>query len=127
MKEFILNWVWQAPQNILGATYKLLLTNRKKIKTSSIYVKKFNAEVYHHKFTGGISLGKYIFVYNNKNKGLIIRHECGHVKQSKILGPLYLLVIGIPSIIHAAISSGKNNYFNFYTERWANKIVKFRS
>lgn len=57
---------------------------------------------------------------------MTIQHESGHVKQSKILGPLYLLVIGLPSIVHAAMHRTvcKNpNYYHFYTEKWANKLA----
>ena len=53
-------------------------------------------------------------------------HELGHHKQSLILGPLYLIVIGIPSLIHAWLwnpNSGKS-YYDFYTEHWANKLSK---
>ena len=46
-----------------------------------------------------------------------------HVKQSKILGPLYLLVIGIPSILHAWLNdyihccaNHNEGYYHFYTE-----------
>lgn len=47
----------------------------------------------------GITLGNYIIVNNIKH----LRHELGHTRQSKILGPLYLLVIGLPSLIHAGL------------------------
>ena len=72
------------------------------------------------------SLSLYIFVSQDyKDLTYVIKHESGHVKQSKILGPLYLLVIGLPSIIHAALHHYvcKNpDYYHFYTERWANKL-----
>ena len=66
----------------------------------------------------------------------VIKHECGHVKQSKILGPLYLLVIGIPSILHAWLNKyirmlleewRAYNYYHFYTEKWANKFMGIES
>ncbi len=46
------------------------------------------------------------------------RHEQGHFYQNLLLGPLYLPVIAIPSIIHAAFFSS-GNYEDFYTEKWA--------
>lgn len=59
----------------------------------------------------------------------LLVHEYGHTVQSLILGPLYLPVIGLPSVIwlraprlarrrHNAASS----YYAFYTERWANHL-----
>ena len=58
---------------------------------------------------------------------LTVRHEHGHQIQSKILGPLYLLVIGIPSLIWAwlygpVIKYTRNGYYRFYTEKWADKL-----
>ena len=55
-------------------------------------------------------------------------HEYGHSIQSKILGPLYLLVIGLPSIIWAGLfekyrNKHKISYYSFFTEKWANKLV----
>jgi hypothetical protein len=62
-------------------------------------------------------------------------HEYGHTIQSLILGPLYLFVIGIPSIIWCnskkCVKLRKEkgvSYFDFYPEKWANflgeKITK---
>ena len=60
----------------------------------------------------------------------IIRHEYGHTIQSLIFGPLYLIVIGIPSFIWANIPriqrrwrpGGLRAYFGFWTERWATAL-----
>ena len=46
-----------------------------------------------------MSLGDYLFMPTNATKESI-KHECGHCRQSDILGPLYLIVIGVPSVIH---------------------------
>ena len=65
--------------------------------------------------------------YNNGRIVNTVEHELGHTIQSKILGPLYLIVIGIPSITYCGLrrafpSLRKKNYYNFYTERWANNL-----
>ncbi len=59
----------------------------------------------------------------------LLVHEYGHTIQSLILGPLYLLVMGIPSTIWGFLPSlnakRKNeqiSYFSFFTERWANRL-----
>ena len=54
-------------------------------------------------------------------------HEKGHRIQSKILGPFYLIVIGLPSLIWATLHSsvrrlGTIDYFSFYTEKWADRL-----
>jgi hypothetical protein len=56
-----------------------------------------------------------------------IKHEYGHSVQSAYLGPLYLFVIGIPSLIWAGFFDNwreKHNksYYWFYTESWADKL-----
>lgn len=67
----------------------------------------------------------------------LIRHEQGHQKQSLILGPLYLIVIGIPSAVMNALTRlqssrytwlkkiGHNAYYNYYKrypEKWADRL-----
>ena len=70
---------------------------------------------------GGVSLGKYIIV-NQWMPTKEIMHEYGHCRQSKYLGPLYLLVIGIPSLIWAIFGKRGDAYYTFYTEKWADKL-----
>ena len=58
----------------------------------------------------------------------VIKHECGNVKQSKMLGPLYLIVIGVPSILHAWLNDyigcdEESGYSHFYTEKCADKLM----
>lgn len=120
MKAFAL-WIWQLPQNLVGLLFLLFIRGEVKHKLGSI---KF---YYANTFPGGITLGEYIIVGTKKE--LTVRHEFGHVKQSRILGPLYLPVIGLPSVIHAGINGIINcceksiyGYYHFYTEKWANKL-----
>jgi len=81
---------------------------------------------------GGIALGLFIFTTceiekEQISKNRLIQHEYGHVLQSALLGPLFLLIVGLPSLIWAQLFSGwrkKHNkdYFSFYTESWADKM-----
>lgn len=116
----ILDWTWQLPQNIVGFIYSLC------IKTTKYEDNPYDdCIIYNKKSKGCVTLGKYIFVYRYKyNKAQIIKHEYGHRIQSKILGPLYLFVIGLPSIIWANEYHNTSNksYYDFYTESWANKL-----
>ena len=75
---------------------------------------------------GGISLGKYIIV-NQFARDNTIYHELGHCRQSMYLGWLYLIVIGIPSIVWAGlygtiIKPSANGYYKFFTEKWADRL-----
>ena len=79
---------------------------------------------------GGISLGLFIFVNGTKNENWIEStraHEYGHTFQSLILGPLYLLVIGLPSMYWCNNKKMREkrkcdniSYYNFFTESGAN-------
>ena len=111
-----LMWLWQFPQNLLA-----------------IYIEGILCEAaYREGIVGGntmiyndvlptMSLGNYIFV-DTMSSQKSIQHEFGHSKQSDILGPLYLIVIGIPSLLHNIVHylcskiGIKWNYYSFYTE-----------
>lgn len=83
---------------------------------------------------GGISLGLFIFVNRAKDAEWTKStraHEYGHTFQSLILGPLYLLVIGLPSFYWCNSRKMKEkrkteslSYYDFYTERGANFFGK---
>lgn len=120
----ILYWVWQLPQNLLGVLWKRVKKNNIIIGISNNDIKSVDAKAFLVKSGGAITLGKYVFISQTyRDQGMIIKHECGHVKQSKMLGPLYLIVIGIPSILHAWLNDyiecckkHKDGYYHFYTE-----------
>lgn len=119
--NFVSNWIWQLPQNIVGLIYGAC------IKKDNYEANPFDdCVIYIKDSNGSVTLGKYIFLNRFVNRrDFIINHEHGHVKQSKILGPFYLLVIGLPSIIWAWLRSSispNKNYYWFYTESWANKL-----
>lgn len=125
-------WLWQLPQNLCGIIYRSISEDNRICVIENNDSRSVGAKVYLQRANGGISLGKYIFINQDYiDEEIVIKHECGHVKQSKILGPLYLLVIGIPSILHAWLNNyigccwknGEYNYYHFYTEKWANKLM----
>ena len=121
----ILLWIWQLPQNLLGYfLIKILKAHTEIIGNDRIY--------YAPMFDAGVSLGSYIILdeawkYVSEHSLLItIFHEQGHQKQSKILGPLYLVVVGIPSVlgnIWARIKHKNSDwYYSRYPENWADKL-----
>ena len=124
VKNFLLDWVWQLPQNLIGLVYKGFIYEE---ISKDFYNEEENYHLLIKESNGGVTLGKYIFVYRRFNDlAKVVRHESGHVKQSKILGPFYLLVIGLPSIIWAATYRSiapEKDYYWFYTEAWANKLA----
>lgn len=122
MKWYIklLRWIWEFPQCLLG----LILTWCYNVE----YKETFREiPIYAGGFPGGISLGLYILMGESSwkyNRNYTKEHEWGHTRQSLYLGPLYLLIIGLPSIIWAAVHTpkSKRSYYSFFSERWADKL-----
>lgn len=118
----ILKYFWQLPQLIAALIYYWHLKRKDEIldtctcQGAIVFIKR--------KSCGSVTLGNHIFL-SPRATDTTVRHEWGHTRQSLILGPLFLIVIGIPSIIwaatHRAISPNKP-YDWFYTEAWANKL-----
>ena len=118
----ILLIIWGLPQNILGSIIWFICKVCKKNNTDNYRGKV----IVFWNLKSGLSLGSFIFVNpiageNTKN------HEYGHTIQSNFLGPLFLIVIGLPSIIWAGCFDSyrrKHNisYYQFYTEKWADAL-----
>ena len=89
----ILFWIWQLPQNLLGL-FLLLIYKKEK----DYY--KLNGRTFYftREMPSGISLGNYI-IMRYKDTGDGMKHEYGHSVDSRRFGPLYLLIIGLPSLL----------------------------
>ena len=123
--------IWELPQNILGAFLFIFFAV---FSDSVILAADDPLEMYSPLMRGAISLGiLQVYAYKYLGNGaryveLVRRHEKGHRKQSMMLGPLYLIVIGLPSLIWAALHSSVRrlrtvDYFSFYTEKWADRLA----
>ena len=118
----VLKFLWQLPQIMAAFIYFLYLDCKGGIVSTCSY-KDANV-VIKRKYGGCVTLGDHIFLSPRASENTI-RHEYGHTRQSLILGPLYLIVIGIPSIIWAAthhVIAPSKSYDWLYTERWADKL-----
>lgn len=134
----ILFWTWCLPQTLVGLVVKLIFKG-KKVKVWTKGAQSKLKTYYYYDYScerGSISLGKYILICpGHKDDRETIKHEVGHQIQSFILGPLYLLIIGLPSLLWCwfgqnlinkiRLKKGKErlSYSWFYTESWANKLV----
>ena len=124
--------IWELPQNILGALLFIFFAVFSDY--SEIFDDDDSLEMYSPMMRGAISLGIFrVYAYKYLGNGaryveLVRKHEKeGHRKQSMMLGPLYLIVIGLPSLIWAALHSSVRrlrtvDYFSFYTEKWADRL-----
>lgn len=119
----MLLWIWQQPQNLVG----WLLTRRSKSRLVT-GTKEDEYTVYFYKkfFNSGVSLGDYIILTRNNRDYKTIHHEHGHQKQSRMLGPLYLIVIGLPSLLGNIYSRLTHKSAEWYYkqpwEAWADKL-----
>lgn len=117
-------WLWQFPQNLLAICIEGILCEAAYREG----IVRGNTMIYNYVLPT-MSLGSYIFV-NTMSTDIAVKHSHGHSKQSRILGPLYLVVIGIPSLLHLIVYSICSmmgfswNYYKFYTELWANKLAE---
>lgn len=122
----ILLWIWQAPQNIVGLALRLWYRGR--VAVVLLYDHHCGGVSYRvvpDLPGGGISLASTVMVrYWFIDAPELYAHEYGHVKQSRILGPLYLFVIGIPSLLWACWyrKHKRGSYYAFYTEKWADRL-----
>ena len=127
-----LNVLWQLPQYLISLVvlgwFKMTgkVVGKRYVtgglaKYSSVYFIKSDQK-------SAFSMGELIFILNGYkdvfalNKA--IRHEYGHAIQSVKWGWLYLLVIGIPSLLITGVAPGvaKRCYFETNAEKLAKDI-----
>lgn len=124
-------WTWQLPQHLLGLPAYLVL------RVGGMPDGRFKgARLVYVPGRSGIALGEYIFLSRSASAGSaagmrLLRHEYGHTRQSRRLGPLYLLVVGLPSISQAAYSrtarrlgypGPASRYYRRFPENWADRL-----
>jgi hypothetical protein len=118
-------WVWQAPQHLLALLiWGVLRLSGWLAKPYSSPFRKEITVVWVEHF--GLSLGDYIFVGTKNLEGKTIPHENGHTIQSRYLGPLYLIIIGLPSLIGNIYSRIYHKdsawYYSQPWESWADRL-----
>lgn len=132
MKEIInfLRILWELPQSLLG----FILFQVYSVGCHCMEAPYGDVRIlYTEKMRGGISLGRFIILpwkYRYNSSSYVrdtISHEYGHTRQSLYLGWLYLIVIGLPSLLWAWAHSTfrrlqEVDYYSFYTERIADKL-----
>lgn len=128
---------WGLLQTILGFVLLIKYYKNKHYSYHGAVVTEWNSKT-------SISLGMFVFVsaepfFVKKFEGQIsveelsnrlLVHEYGHTIQSLILGPLYLVLIGIPSTLWGFFMAKKRKekqipYGAFITEKWANSLGEY--
>lgn len=128
--------LWGMPQTLLGLCVYALHRKQKHYAYHGAWVTEWDCP-------SSVSLGLFVFVtrrpyFAPKFEGIaseeelsvrLLVHEYGHTVQSLLLGPLYLILMGIPSTVWGFWPSlakwrreKRISYFSFFTERWANAL-----
>ena len=115
---------WELPQTILGFLIAVILnwTNR----LDWVNHKYGSTSLKLSGLFGGMSLAPFIIGDEQligASHNHLFQHEFGHIMQSKIWGPLYLLIIGLPSLV-SAIVNDYNTHMRKWQEQDANKRAR---
>lgn len=99
---WIAQWTWGAVMSVIGLVFLGFQAATKNIEkaelvegTGVVLIKLKN------NITWGVSLG--MFIFEGQGYDATIVHEVGHSVQNLVWGPLFLFVIGLPSLIRAGI------------------------
>jgi len=124
--------LWELPQNLLGAGWLALHWARRAVKSVRFEREPVMVEV---DTIGAISLGLFVFYTHRDNKYVPVGgenkdHEYGHSVQSRLLGPLYLPIVGITSEMRVAYAVGHRHltgrrwagYYEGFPENWADHL-----
>lgn len=131
---WMIQCAWGLPQTLLGLVILLLHRKDEHFLYHGALVTRWQGR-------SSMSVGPFVFLtadpfFADKFAGQYTRqelsdrllvHEYGHTIQSLILGPAYLIVIGIGSTLWGWLPSldrmrreKQVSYFAFFTEQWAN-------
>lgn len=131
-----LQCTWGAAQTILGLCVFALCSKAARWRYHGAIVTQWRAK-------SSMSLGLFVFVCAGADFAGPLRgqmrkeelarrllvHEYGHTIQSLILGPVYLLAVGVPSTLWGFLPCLRRrrreqgaSYFSFFPERWANQL-----
>ncbi len=125
---YAIQFSWGALQNLVGLVgYLALRPGCRQERFHNAFVTYIHAKSF-----GGVSFGIFIFVSDAHGDDSDWMHdtrihEYGHSFQSLLLGPLYLLIIGLPSAVWCnfplCVRYRKKrgvSYNKLYCEGWAN-------
>jgi hypothetical protein len=115
--------IWQFPQSIVAVILRFYLSRKGCFPRRYLYRDR---TVYYWDGSPrfAVSLGEYIFTYHLEDQTLA--HEYGHSRQSRRLGPLYLLTVGIVSVFWNLLARTNSyvsrTYYRRWPENWADSL-----
>ena len=121
-------WTWGLPQTLIGFMICLAHKGAPRRNYHGCIVTKW-------KHSGSLGLGMFLFLSERSYDAAadVQVHEFGHSVQSAILGPLFLIVMGIPSFLWCNLKPCRKlrrekgvSYYRLYTEsnaNWLGRLV----
>ena len=119
-------WTWGLPQTLLGLILTVKYRRCPHRRVGGALATLPDGD------WGGVSLGMFIFVPDGlppEREARLLAHEYGHTFQSALLGPLYLLAVGVPSFLWANLPRNRRAraerhipYESRYPENWAEAL-----
>ena len=113
-------WTWGFPQSLLGFIIYLMNHDKPHDVYHGCIVTRWSQR-------GSLGVGMFLFLGCEDPRVLV--HEFGHAVQSAILGPLFLPIMGIPSLLWCNLpwtrklrSEKGVSYYAFYPESTANRL-----
>lgn len=123
--------VWELPQSALG----LAVLGLERLAGTARELAWDRERVFVRSTTNAVSLGWFVFWSEGENRWFVLdehtrAHEYGHSIQSRWLGPLYLPLVGVPSVMrvlyavaHRELTGRRwRGYFDGYPESWADRL-----
>lgn len=114
-------WTWGLPQTLAGGVLFLIYRRSPHLRCRGAVVTCWDRP-------SGLSLGMFLFVPVDHSRSFL-SHEYGHTIQSLILGPLYLPLVGLPSVLwgfHPYFIRKRREkhipYYSVYPEKWATRL-----
>lgn len=98
----LVQWTWGIAQNLAGAALLPFLRG-KRYRYHGALVTEYSRLSFTQN-RSGFSLGEFIYIpeaWSKYDREHFVVHEYGHTVQSLMFGPLYLPVVGLPSVIWA--------------------------
>ena len=120
-------WIWGLPQNLVGLAFYLYF----RAKGCPHFPYQGAMVTVWTLRSGSMSMGRFLFMHPSWTPAdrELLAHEYGHTIQSLFFGPLYLLTVGLPSVIwagHPAFQKlrrvKKLDYDSVYPEKSATRL-----
>ncbi len=129
--QLFLRFTWELPQTLIGWFYSVMRALAGQVDCVVVFDGITFVTKKDCKYSMGVSLGTFVGLWAGswmKGEGeryvlgnQICMHEFGHTVDSRRFGWLYLLIIGLPSLLNAV---GKGDHNVFWTETRANRHAK---